>query len=126
MVPQHTPLYLVTSGSIDGEPIVVNELVVGWTPGNIASCGYEPMTVTIGRVLEDTTAGVNVTQEVWAADSAYADYSFGTQRYSTTPLTTDDLDMCDHDSLGESDATICPGCGLHIDLAQAHSRLNRS
>jgi hypothetical protein len=94
MIPQSTPLYLVTAYNVDGEPHVTNEMVVGW---EYDSPVYLPVTVRLDRVLLDNTATIGLNGADWQ-ETVPKDVGFGSQRYSTKPLTLDDLDKISEES----------------------------
>ena len=115
MIPQNTPLYLVTTGNIDGDPIVTNELVVGW---ELVENGYRPVTVAIGGNTASALATPTLSPQEWEEGP----FHYAGRQYRTSPATVQDT--CGHPTVTEdSDLDGCPVCGLHIDLAQAHSRL---
>lgn len=115
MIPQNTPLYLVTTGNIDGDPIVTNELVVGW---ELVENGYRPVTVAIGGNTASALATPALSPQEWEEGP----FHYAGRQYRTSPATVQDT--CGHPTVTEdSDLDGCPVCGLHIDLAQAHSRL---
>lgn len=104
MIPQATPLYVVTVGEIDGDPVVTNELVVGWEP---RSGGYKPVTVAIeGSSFSGMARPLSEAHE-WE-DGVFR---FRGRYYATAPGTVQDA--CRHEDLDDPDRDFCRLCGVH-------------